>query len=59
MRTQLLTGRAANGIIDMASIILPDLIAIATRHAREWHLGSAAEEVLRRTGDPVMVLSPD
>ena len=59
VRTQLLTGRAANGIIDMASTILPDLSAIATRHAREWHLGSVAEEILRRTGDPVLVLSPD
>ena len=56
--SQVETGSPVRAIMNLARHIRPDFIALATRGHARWTLGSVAEALVRGTGDPILVVSP-
>lgn len=61
VRNQLLTGSAAQALVKLAHETPRNLIAMTT-HGRtglsRWMMGSVASTLVRRSGDPVLVIRP-
>jgi len=56
--SQVETGSPVMAITNLARHIRPDFIALATHGQARWTLGSVAEALVRGTGDPILVVSP-
>ncbi|MCY3661035.1 MAG: universal stress protein [Caldilineaceae bacterium] len=61
VRSQVLTGSAAQALVNLAHETPRNLIAMTT-HGRtglsRWMMGSVASTLVRRSGDPVLVIRP-